>query len=192
MALDNLDFYKKAYDKYGISAKGVNWTDEDSQKIRFEVLAAFLKDEIKESSVVDAGCGFGDFYFFLKNQNLTPKRYIGIDSIQEFIDISKQRIPNASFTCRDILRDELVYADWYVASGSLNILSSFETWLFLEKILFYSKKGVVFNILEGDKKSKNFNYQKKKDIIKFAKQKNYKIRVVQEYLPNDISVEIRK
>jgi hypothetical protein len=71
-------------------------------------------------------------------------------------------------------------------------LSAFDTWMFLEKMLFYSKVGVVFNILEGTKESKNFNYQKKEDIIKFAKRKGYKIKVVEGYLPNDISVEIKK
>lgn len=190
--MKNLDFYKKAYKKYGLTARGLNWNSEESQKIRFEVLTRFLKDEISSSCIVDAGCGFGDYYLFLDNQNMTPKRYVGIDCIQDFIDIAKQRLPDTTFTCRDILKDELVYADWYVASGSLNILNSFDTWMFLEKMLAYSKVGVVFNILEGEKKSKNFNYQKKEDIIKFAKNKGYKIRIVEDYLPNDISVEIRK
>lgn len=190
--MKNLNFYQKAFKKHGISARGLNWNSEDTQNIRFEVLTTFLKDEISSSSIVDAGCGFGDFYLFLTKQNLHPKRYVGIDCIQDFIEISKQRLPNITFTCRDILRDELIYADWYVASGSLNILNSFDTWMFLEKMLFYSKKGVVFNVLEGDKRSENFNYQKKEDIIKFVKTKGYKIKIVEAYLPNDISVEIRK
>lgn len=190
--MKNHTFYKQSYKKYGITARGLNWNSEDSQHIRFEVLASFLQDEILFSEIVDAGCGFGDFYLFLEKQNLVPKRYIGVDSMQDFISIAKKRIPHATFTCRDVLKDELIYADWYVASGSLNILSSFDTWMFLEKMLAYSKKGIVFNILEGDKKSENFNYQKKEDIINFAKRKKYKIRVKEGYLPNDISVEIRK
>lgn len=71
-------------------------------------------------------------------------------------------------------------------------LSSFDTWIFLEKMLAYSKKGIVFNILEGNKKSENFNYQKTDDIILFAQKKGYKIKIIEDYLPNDISVEIRK
>jgi len=190
--VNNLNFYHKAYKKYGISAKGLNWNSEDSQNIRFEVLTSFLKDEIPSISIVDAGCGFGDFYLFLEQQNLLPKRYVGVDCMPDFIRIAQKRVPDVTFTCRDILKDELIYADWYVASGSLNVLSAFDTWMFLEKMLAYSKKGIVFNILEGDKKSENFNYQKKQDIINFAKRKKYKIRVKEGYLPNDISVEIRK
>jgi len=188
----NRTFYLNAYKKYGTTARGLNWDSEDSQSIRFEVLASFLKDEISTCSIVDAGCGFGDFYLFLSNKNLLPKSYVGIDCMQNFIDIAKEKYPSCAFTCRDVLKDELIYADWYVASGSLNILNSFDTWIFLEKMLMYAKKGIVFNILEGSKKSENFNYQKKEDIIKFAKTKGFKIRVKKEYIPNDISVEIRK
>ena len=190
--MDNHTFYKQSYKKHGITARGLNWNSEYSQQIRFGVLASFLSDEILSSEIVDAGCGFGDFYLFLEQQNLLPKRYIGVDCMQDFIRIAQKRVLDVTFTCRDILKDELIYADWYVASGSLNILSAFDTWMFLEKMLAYSKKGIVFNILEGDKKSENFNYQKKQDIINFAKRKKYKIRVKEGYLPNDISVEIRK
>jgi len=190
--MNNSTFYQKAYKRHGISARGLNWNSEESQKIRFEIICDLLKDEISSNFIVDAGCGFGDFYMFLEEKKLIPKHYIGIDCIRDFIDISKQRLPHTIFTCRDILKDELIYADWYIASGSLNILSSFNTWMFLEKMLLYSRKGIVFNILIGDKNSKNFNYQKKEDIIQFAKKKRYKIRVIEGYLPNDISVEIKK
>jgi SAM-dependent methyltransferase len=188
----NRTFYLKAYKKYGITARGLNWNDKESQYIRFEIILEFLKDEISKSSLVDAGCGFGDFYLFLQEKNLLPKSYVGIDCMQDFIDIAKQKLPHCAFTCRDILKDELVYADWYVASGSLNILNSFETWIFLEKMLMYAKKGVVFNILEGDKRSENFNYQKKEDIIAYVRSKGFSCKLKSNYLKNDITVEIRK
>ena len=142
-----------------MSARGLNWSSEDSQKIRFEVITCFLRDELLRCSVVDAGCGFGDLYLFWIEKGLHVKSYIGIDSVQNSIDISKKRLkkyPNCNFTCRDILKDKLYKADWYIASGSLNILSEFDTWLFLEKIISYSKKGVIFNVLKGDKKKSKF------------------------------------
>lgn len=58
----NTLFYKKAIDKYGISAQGVHWNSEFSQYKRFEVLTSFIKDSIKDSSIIDAGCGFGEYY----------------------------------------------------------------------------------------------------------------------------------
>lgn len=195
MPLENFDFYNSAYRKYGLSARGLNWNSEQTQKIRFKIITHFLKDEIFTCKVVDAGCGFADLFFYWRDNGKKVKSYIGIDSFEKFVTISKKRLkkhPECSFTCKDILKDELPYADWYIASGSLNILSSFDTWLFLEKMLMYSKKGIVFNILEGDKKSENFNYQKREDIINFAQSKGLKMKFRDDYMKNDICVELRK
>lgn len=190
--MQNQDFYSSAYKKYGISARGLNWSGKDSQYIRFEVITDILKDELSTCSIVDAGCGFGDLYLFWQKIGLHVKSYVGIDSMQNSINICQERLPKTSFTCKDILKDELPCADWYVASGTLNILNDFQTWLFLEKILAYSRKGIVFNILEGSKKSENFNYQKKEDIITFAKSKDLTCKLKNGYLKNDMTVEIRK
>ena len=62
---DNHIFYKSAISKHGISAQGVHWNSEYNQYKRFEVLTCFVKDEIKESTIVDAGCGFGEYYNYL-------------------------------------------------------------------------------------------------------------------------------
>ena len=55
----NTLFYKKAIDKYGITS--------------------FIEDSIKESTIIDAGCGFGEYYNYLFDNNLKPKSYLGID-----------------------------------------------------------------------------------------------------------------
>jgi len=192
--LNNKDFYTKAYKKHGVSAKGVNWNSKESQELRFEVITDLLGDEIFSSKIVDAGCGFGELYAYWRDKKVCPKSYIGLDCVQNSIDIAKERFldTDISFTCRDVLRDDLPVADWYIASGSLNILSRFDTWLFLEKILNSSKKGIVFNILEGLTGGKNFNYQTKESIKDFAKQKELEYFIIDGYMKNDMTVRILK
>jgi len=195
MALNNEKFYTNAYKKHGISAQGVNWNSKESQEIRFGVIADLLGDELLASSMVDAGCGFGEFYLFCKKLELIPLSYIGLDCVQSSVDICLKRfkgIKNCSFTCKDILKDDLPKSDWYIASGSLNILSSFDTWLFLEKMLEYSRKGIVFNVLQGYVRSDNFNYQNKEDMKDFAKRKNLDIVIVDGYLKNDMTIRMIK
>jgi len=195
MSINNEKFYLKAYEKYGLSAQGVNWNSKESQEVRFEVIADLLGRKLLTSSVVDAGCGFGEFYLFCTNLDLTPNSYIGLDCVQSSIDVCRQRfdgVYNCSFTCRDILKDDLPKADWYVASGSLNILSRFDTWLFLEKMLENSHKGIVFNILQGYVRSDNFNYQNKDDMKDFAKSKNLNIVIINGYLKNDMTIRMMK
>ncbi len=192
MSINNEKFYREAYEKYGLSAQGVNWNSKESQEVRFEAITDILGKDLAKSEIVDAGCGFGELYAYWADRGICPKRYVGLDCVENSIDVAKKRFSDLSFTCRDILSDELPLADWYVASGSLNILSSFDTWLFLEKILENSKKGIVFNILQGYVKSKNFNYQSKDDIKDFAKQKGLEYFIVDGYLKNDMTVKMVK
>lgn len=192
MSINNEDFYLKAYEKYGLTPQGVNWSSKESQEVRFEVITEILGEDIKNSEIIDAGCGFGELYAYWVNKKIYPKEYMGLDCVQNSVDIARKRFPKLSFTCRDILKDELPLADWYVASGSLNILSSFDTWLFLEKILENSKKGIVFNILQGYVKSENFNYQSKEDIKEFAKLKNLDYFIIDGYLKNDMTIRMMK
>ncbi|MBE0492285.1 MAG: class I SAM-dependent methyltransferase [Sulfurospirillum sp.] len=192
MAINNQFFYKASLKKHGISVQGLSWNSVENQEIRFSVLTQFIAKELLTCSVVDAGCGFGDLYLFWQKMGLKPKNYIGIDSFDKFITIANRRIANAVFLQRDILKDSLPMADWYIASGSLNLLSDFETWLFLEKMLLHAQKGIVFNILCGEKKSKIYNYKTEKQIETFIVQKGLTCKIVVGYLKNDMSVLVKK
>jgi len=193
--LDNSNFYLTSYKKHGLTARGLNWNSKLSQDIRFEIITALIQEELSTSSVADAGCGFADLYLFWDKNALYVKEYIGIDSVLNSVNLAEKNLNNFSnctLTCKDILKDKLPHADWYIASGSLNILSSFDTWLFLEQILTYSKKGIIFNILEGDKQSENFNYQTKEQIENFFHKKDLKIDIISGYLEDDITIRVTK
>lgn len=196
MPITNKDFYLSAYKKYGRSARGLNWNSIDSQKARFQVLTDMLGEkEIQSSVIADAGCGFGDLYVFWFVSRCLPKKYIGLEVLSEFCKVAIASLPQ-SHTCkvlqRDILQDNLPKAHWYVASGSLNILSDFDTWLFLEKMLASSTRGIVFNILEGDKQSDVYNYKTLKEIEDFAQKRALHVQVQKGYLANDMTVRLQK
>ena len=55
----------------------------------------------------------------------------------------------ARYVQRDILRQTIPMADWYVASGSMNLLTELETRIFIQRCFEKSRKGFVFNVLEG-------------------------------------------
>lgn len=194
MAINNQTFYKSSFEKHGSSPLGLHWNSLQSQEIRFEVIANWLRDEIPVCTIADAGCGFGDLFLFLQAKGLRPKHYLGIDVMEEFIHIAQERLQRFShckLTCKDILKDELPFADWYVCSGAMNILSNFNTWLFIEKMLASSRKGVVFNMLEGKRDDSFFNYKEKLEIIDFLESKGLQYEMVEGYLEHDISVKIR-
>ncbi len=186
--IDNDKFYKNALKKYGATARGLNWHDDYSQLKRFEVIYDLIKDDLDNATIVDAGCGFGDFYEFVKDENVT---YIGYDILEENVKIAKKRTDQAIFY-KDILKDKLQLADFYVASGSMNILSRFETFLFIERCFEHSKIGFVFNLPYGKDESRSFNYFLPQEIKHFAKKFDCEIITKSGYLPHDFTVYLKK
>ena len=184
----NKEFYKDVIDRFGISHQGVHWQSKYTQYLRFEVLTSFIVDDIKSSNIVDAGCGFAEYFNYLNKYNLNPKKYIGIDLEEKMIRLSKKRFPHQSFYIKNILDERLLNADYYVSSGALNILTKDEMFLFIKKCYVASNKGFVFNFL----KNETLNNVKYNEILDFCKSINKNPLVKNNYLYNDISVYLRK
>lgn len=190
--IDSEKFYKTSIKTHGISAKGLNWNSKESQEIRFDVILDILPDDLTQISIADAGCGFGDFYLYLMQNNTPIKRYIGIDSLDEMCKIASIRT-DCEIIQADICTDMLPDADFYICSGAMNVLNKFETYQFISNCYDTSKKGFIFNILYGDKDSVTYNYfsmNKLKQIAKALKVK--KMKTTQNYLDYDITVAFLK
>lgn len=185
---DNHKFYKPAITKYGISAKGVHWNSKYTQYKRFEVLTRFIEDEIKNSLIVDAGCGFAEYYNYLYDNNLKPKLYIGIDCEVEMINLASKRFIDTKFYTKNILEDNLPIADYYICSGAMNILEKEEVFLFIKKCFENSNIAFIFNFLKNDPLTKI----KINDIFDYCKSLSNKIKIEENYLDNDVSIFLKK
>ena len=75
-----------------------------------------IKKEILTSSIIDVGCGFGEYYKYLEINHKLPSKYIGIDCENSMITICKRRLPHQEFLKQNILIDNLKEADYYVCS----------------------------------------------------------------------------
>jgi SAM-dependent methyltransferase len=182
--INNHKFYKKAIDLHGISPKGVYWKDEESQYKRFYIITELLQDEIEKCSIVDAGCGFGEYYNYLLINDFIPKKYIGIDCMKEMVELSRSRFKNVDFFQMDVLKNKLIEADYYICSGGMNILEEEEFYKFIERCFAVSTKGFVFNFL----KNKSYNKVKIDDVISFCSSLTPKIQTRNNYLNNDFTI----
>lgn len=185
---DNTLFYNKSISRYGISAKGVHWNSEYTQYKRFEVLTSFIKNEIKQSSIIDAGCGFGEYYNYLFDNDLKPKSYTGIDCEDQMIKLASKRFLNVDFFVQNVLNDELKMTDYYICSGALSILDKKEIFLFIKKCFNSSKKAFIFNFLKNDSLTKI----QVEDVLNYCKTLTNNIEKKENYLENDISFILRK
>ena len=188
--IDSEKFYLSSIESYGHTAKGVNWVSSETQELRFNIITSLLPKQF--NSIVDAGCGFGDFYKYLQNESITFKKYTGIDSLHKMCTIARKNTQQ-EIILADITKETLPTAEYYICSGAMNILNPFETYLFISNCFKSSKKAFIFNILYGSKQSDTYNYFKLnqiQDIAKKLKVKNILLR--DNYMNNDITVGFYK
>jgi len=190
--IDNEKFYSSAIDKYGTTAKGVNWHSKESQKIRFDVILEMLPNEIGSYTIADAGCGFGDLYTYMMKKKRVPKSYIGIDLLPDMYSIASEKT-GCEIVIADICKDELPPADYYVCSGAMNVLESFETHLFVRNCFSTCRLGFIFNVLHGNKVSETYNYITTKQIEQMAIDLGVESVIMKDsYVEDDITVYFLK
>jgi cyclopropane fatty-acyl-phospholipid synthase-like methyltransferase len=142
------EYFSSHYKKHGNHVNALGWGSKESQFKRFSVLHEVgIKDG---DSILDVGCGFGDFRSFLAESCNTD--YIGIDMNSDFIEIAKSKHPNSKFYCTSLSEYSGHSCDWVVASG----IFSFETedWFnyvkdSIDSMLSLSTKGVAVNFLSS-------------------------------------------
>ncbi len=184
--IDQKIFYQKNIESYGLTAQGVAWDSARTQRRRFAVLAAQLGD-LSDSTLVDAGCGFGDFYLYLKERGTLPRRYIGIDLVPEMVEAARERT-GCEIVQRDILRQSLPMADWYAASGSMNLLSRTETAIFIRRCYEHARKGFVFNLLQGREREGIFGYWQPREVRELLRPLDARVEIIAGYLEGDMTV----
>jgi SAM-dependent methyltransferase len=182
------DFYNNAIKKHGLTPEGLCWLSYAHQKIRFDIICELLPQRLSDYSLADAGCGFGDFYSYLQSSDNLPKKYIGIDSLETMCAIAKQKTEQEILHA-DITNTMPPVSDYVICSGAMNVLTPFETNLFIRNCFMASKKAFIFNILCGEDKSQTYNYFEKEKIKAVAKtlQVN-ELHLREGYLDGDITV----
>jgi SAM-dependent methyltransferase len=187
--IDNEHFYHSGILKYGYTPQGLRWNSQKSQEIRFSQIISLLP--LDTLSVVDAGCGFGDLSTYIRTYGKHTLRYVGLDSLDVMVEEASRRTGERIYRC-DILSDPLPEGEFYLCSGALNILSHKAAYRFIERCYGASSRGVIFNFLEGDQKSKTFNYLNSLQIEHLARKLEAKTFFRRHYYENDCTVAFYK
>ena len=99
-----IDFYEFHRRQFGASPMALRWTPE-GQMARYEAFLEVMGD-IQGKSIIDLGCGRGDFYTFLKSRGIYVS-YTGIDINENFIKEAETSHPEATFLVCDIEEEEI-------------------------------------------------------------------------------------
>lgn len=113
-------YFERTLKQHGPTAKGVDWKDEAAQELRFNQLIKVLPEDLSlEDSLLDFGCGYGQFFSFLKSRNICCN-YIGFDCLPAMIEQAKELFKDeekCQFHCGKVFN---IDCDYLVASGVFN------------------------------------------------------------------------
>jgi SAM-dependent methyltransferase len=131
--------------------KALGWRGLESQRKRFEVLLRL--GDFTGSTVLDAGCGYGDLKAFL-DQHCQPFTYIGIDHMPEFINEAKARYGGRAdtyFYRTDFTLAQLPQVDYVIASGAFCYRCAEPGHYFrmIRKLFDAARIALAFNMLDG-------------------------------------------
>jgi len=145
-----LDPYRGALKQHGPTFKATLWGSRESQLVRFDVMIEMAGFE--QCTIVDAGCGTGDFAARLIERDVSFARYIGIDALPELIAEAQQRdLARSAFRVADIVNDANVLAelqpDWVCISGTLNTFDEDVARRVVGDAFDAAAQGVVVNFL---------------------------------------------
>ena len=86
--------YQKLVGEHGpASHRTAHWNSRRSQEIRFEVLVDELGGlaALADATILDVGCGCGDFAAFLDRAGAQPRELVGIDIVPAVISACTRR-----------------------------------------------------------------------------------------------------
>jgi SAM-dependent methyltransferase len=157
---------------------------------------------LENSSILDIGCGFGDFVKYLKFEGIKSFNYTGIDLVKEFIDKAKNehQDQNIELCVGDFL--SLPFSkkfDFCIASGTFNLrMDGIDGYKYIEsnltKMLETCRIGIAVNFITDKvdyKHDHNFNSSPEK-ILSIAYNLSKRIVLRNDTFPFEFSIIIYK
>ena len=118
--------YSDRYCQFGYDIKTLGWGTTEQQYYRF-LMTLSADMDFRNKTILDIGCGFGDYCTFMKNRNIGISSYTGIDINPDLIGEADQifsQEPNVHFKVGNVLDahpDKQNTYDIGVMLGLLNV-----------------------------------------------------------------------
>lgn len=178
--------YENRLTRFGDDIRTLASGTKERQTTRFQVLQEL--GIVSGSSVLDLGCGLGDFYAFLSNC-INGVDYTGYDISPKLIDVARHKFPDATFNVRDIQEDTSRKTfDYIVCSQVFNNILSYENNLEVAKEVIsicYSKmnKGLAFDFLSDDVdyRDEGLCYYSANEVFSFCKSLSKRVCLRHDY-----------
>ncbi|MBF0106866.1 MAG: class I SAM-dependent methyltransferase [Deltaproteobacteria bacterium] len=169
--------------------KKLSWSSRKSQAIRFRTFT--LIGDLDNKSVLDIGCGLGDFFHYLVTQGLDIN-YTGYDIVPDFIKTCAQHYPQAHFVNKNILLTKNNEKFDYVFSSGIFALGNLTFFKEMVRASFnLCTQAYAFNIHQTNQDG-FFNIAPATAHAYCKKLSPSRISLHNNYLPHDYSVFMYK
>lgn len=145
-------YYDAALARHGPTARGVDWKDDSSHLLRHRQFLRLVADD-PDASVLDLGCGYGDFLTVLRAAGHRG-RYLGCDLAPGMVATARELHGEGSDHGWLVGAQPPEACDYAIASGLLNVRRGAEpaAWdAYIESIIAtlarYGRRGFGFNML---------------------------------------------
>jgi SAM-dependent methyltransferase len=103
--------YAARFAEHGVDLRSLNPGNIEKYRRQHEVHAGI--GDLEGATVLDVGCGLAHYYEFLRARG-TRVNYVGYDLVPPFIEVNRERFPEAQFDVRDVTREGVAHAPDYV------------------------------------------------------------------------------
>jgi SAM-dependent methyltransferase len=191
-----LDFYGRHLRAHGDAPQAVRWTAR-GQRLRYEAFLGLCGD-LTGRSVLDFGCGKGDFLAFLRERGVACG-YTGVDVHPDLIVMAQAKHPGAEFLALDIEETPLGRAfDVVVACGVFNlrvggIQETLESVLPLLSGCAREALHVNFLTARAPRKDVELHYVDPDWLLDFARERlSPDAEVREDLVPDDVFLAVRR
>ena len=147
---DYLRPYREAISRHGAGFKATLWSSPEAQRLRFDVMIDMV--DFEGCTIVDLGCGQGDFAARLLEREVVFGDFIGVDALAAMIEAAaSRRLERCRFHAADVVAQPHLLSEWMpdfvCISGALNTMDQETARKVVKNAYEAAAHGVVFNFL---------------------------------------------
>ena len=150
MIVDYLEPYREASKEHGGSFYATLWRSKEGQQLRFNMMRKGI--DFSGTSILDVGCGLGDFADFLLTQQIPFSSFHGIDAMEQMVSEAEHKsLPRCTFSIGDVVEKAQLLKgfDWITMSGTLNAMPQNIAMKLVSNAFSACNIGVAYNFLSN-------------------------------------------
>ncbi len=190
-----VDRHRDSLTRHGYHPNALYWSSREIQELRFRVLADIGIGA--GDSVLDVGCGFGDFNRWFEKRYGSID-YTGIDLSPDLLREAAKLNPDAKLLEGDLFDMEFSDQsfDWVILSGALNESLQDQgayAYRMIDRMFELCRKGVAFNLLDG-RYIRGFGLQTHQPdmVFDYCCSRFLLCTLHEDYLDNDFTIYIKR